>query len=747
MDLNEIFANINTDPLALKTLGEIDKKVIEERSFDKNFEQENSAFSIGVSASAGADLRLFNDPTDDDDEKLTQKLKLDSQLNEFAFLNYNLFGKVSAKAGAEAKFISLGVEAEKDVLLRYYSKHDRDQALGMAVVEDLGRFKFLFSDADSLIKLQENEAVSMTCNGKINISSQVEISDVYTAALSKFSKLLNLSGALKVEIGTKASLSFESEIEDSFEIIIQRVAEADPNDTAQGLQVSIHKSKSSSQQMAAALNVGVSFDNESQGKLKEVFNGLLNGVEDGLNERLDKVLGSDGDPSEEDQGILQRAAALFDIDPDVAADKLKQQIAEKRDSVEKEVNKVIQAKLEFGLSFTYSRVEEQETLFNALFNNEKFAEYIKDIRGLKVSALLAAGDQEGVTLQSYEKLQKLDIKRGNKIGLSILGLTLSKEVTKNYSIDKHEILKGGKIMERVSDYEMGKTVSVKVGKGGQTNSLFFGAGMPDYVEKGGVLKNRLFDYDFGLIWNYIDNNRTRPDELRSILDFAQCWGIISPDDFINKFSELEEALVKSVKRISYEMHLKIDRSTFNAFVSRIAELDNEVLASILAESVPYSDIKGRLTMKDRGFLYRPFWSFYLKGKNNIVKADKVAKIVSKSMGDQGFDDLARYEADEDGSSHYDRYTIARLIGTNAIGRQIGEFKEAIAMLHTGADKSYTEVLEEKSFKKSLIDIKIQHEFNMRVLGRLLNHIAEENHVEIESGLEIKADEKTILVKR
>lgn len=747
MDLNQIFSQINTDPLALKTLGEIDKKVIEKKSFDKSFEQENAAFSIGVSASAGADLRLFNDPTDDDDEKLTQKLKLDSQLSEFAFLNYNLFGKVSAKAGAEAKFISLGVEAEKDVLLRYYSKHDRNQALGMAVIEDLGRFKFLFSDANSLIKLQENEAVSMTCNGKINISSQVELSDVYTAALSKFSKLLNLSGALKVEIGTKASLSFQSEIEDSFEIIIQRVAETDENDTRQGLQVSIHKSKSSSHQFSAALNVGVSFDEDSQGKLKEVFNGLLNGVEDGLNNKLDKILGTNGDPSEEDKGVLQRAAALFDIDPNVEADKLKQQIAEKRDTVEKEVNKVIQAKLEFGLSFTYSRVEEQETLFNALFNNQKFAEYIKDIRGLKVSALLAAGDQAGVTLQSYEKLQKLDIKRGNKIGLSFLGMTLSREVEKNYSIDKHEILKGDKVMARVSDYEMGKTISVKVGKGGQTNSLLFGAGMPDYVEKGSVLKNRLFDYDFSLIWKYIDNNKTKPDELKSVLDFAQCWGIINSEDFVDKFKELEDDLVKSVKRISYEMHLKIERGVFDSFVSKIAAMDNEVLASILAESVPYANIKGRLMMKDRKFLYRPFWSFYLNGKNNIVDADRVADIVSKSVGEQGFDDLARYESDEDGSSHFDRYTIAKLIGTNAIGRQIGEFQEAIKMLHTGADKSYTEVLEEKSFKKSLIDIKIQHEFNMRVLGRLLNHVADENNIEIESGLEIKADDKTILIKR
>lgn len=746
MDLNEIFSQINTDPLALKTLGEIDKKVIEKKSFDQSFEQDHAAFSIGVSASAGADLRLFNDPKDDDDEKLTQKLKLDSQLGDYAFLNYNLFGKVSAKAGAEAKFISLGVEAEKDILLRYYSRHDRDQALGMAVIEDLGRFKFFFSDADSLIKLQENEAVSMTCNGKINISSSVEISDVYTAALSKFSKLLKLTGALKVEIGTKASLSFESAIEDSFEVIIQRVAETDADDRTKGLQVSIHKSKSSSQQVAAALNVGVSFDEDSQGKLKEVFNGLLDGVEKGLSEKLDKVLSTDGDPSEEDRGLLHRAAVLFDIDPNVEADKLKQQIAEKRDSVQKEVNKVIQAKLEFGLSFTYSRVKEQETLFNALFNNEKFAEHIKEIRGLKIGALLAAGNQEGVSLKSYEKLEKLDIKRGNKIGLSVLGLTLSKEVTKNYSIDKHEILKDDKIMERVSDYEMGKTVSVTVGNGGQTNSLLFGAGMPNYVEKGGILKNSLFDYDFALIWKYVDNNKTKPDELRSILDFAQCWGIISPKDFINKFTELEGDLVKSVKRISYEMYLKIERGVFDSLVSEIATLDNLVLASILAESVPYAKIEGRLKMEDRKLLYGPFWIYYLNGKNNAVNAKQVADVVSGSLNDQHFADLARYESDEDGSSYFDRYTIAKLIGTNAIGRQIGEFQEAIKMLHTGADKSYTEVLEEKSFQKSLIDVKIQHEFNMRVLGRMLNHVADKKNVEIESGLEIKVDEKTILIK-
>lgn len=747
MELNDLFPQLDNDPVLLKTLGEIDQKVIIEKSLEKAFEDDKAGFSIGVSASAGADLRLFNDSEDDDNEKLTQKLNFDSQLDEHAFLNYNLHGSISAKAGAEAKFIKIGVEAEKEVLLRYYSKHERDTALGMAIAQDVGRFKFIFSGADSLIQLQNSEAVAMTCNGKISISSEVQISDVYTAALSKFSKLLNLSGALKVEIGSSASLSFNSEIEDAFEIIIQRIADRDANDTVKGLKVGIHKSKSSSYQASAALKVGVSFDEDSQGQLKQVFNGLLNGVENGLNEKLDKILGTGDEPSEEDKGVLHRAAGLFDIDPDLEADKLKQQIAEKRESVEKQVNKVIQAKLEFGLSFTYSRVEEEETLFSALFNDARFSECIKDIRSLNVDALLEAGKKDGVELTSYEKIQKLDIKRGNKIGLSVLGLTLSKEVEKNYSIDKHEILKGDQVMARVSEYEMGKTVSVKAGKGGQTNSLLFGAGMPDYVEKGSVLKNSLFDYDFGLIWNYIDNNKTKPDELKAILDFAQCWGIISSEDFAEKYHELEDSLVKGDKRISYSMHLKIDRGDFNALVGEIAELSDDTWAGILAEAVPYADIKGRETMKDRKFLYKQFWGVYLRGNNNVVDEKSVARMISQSVGEQGFDDLSRYESDEDGSSFYDRYTLVNLIRTNAIGRQIGNFQDAIKMLHAGWESSYTEVLEEKKFKKDLIEIKIQDEFNMRVLGRMVCQLATANNIELDNGLEIKAGDRTILIKR
>lgn len=746
MDLNDLFPHLDSDPELLKTLGEIDKKMIIEKSLDKAFDADKAGFSIGVSASAGADLRLFNDPMDDDNEKLTKKLNIDSQLDEYAFLNYNLRGSVGAKAGAEAKFIKIGVEAEKDVLLRYYSKHSRDIALGMAIAQDIGRYKFIYSGADSLVQLEENEAVAMTCNGKISISSEVEISDVYTAALSKFSKLLNLSGALKVEIGTSASLSFNSEIEDSFEIIIQRVASADRKDSVRGLKVGIHKSKSSFYQASAALKVGVSFDKESQGKLKQVFQGLLNGVEDKFNEKLDNALASN-DSSEDPKGILNRAAELFDIDPSLEVDKLKQKIAEKKDDVEQQVNKVIQAKLEFGLSFTYSRVEEEETLFSALFNNDKFSEYIKDIRGLNLHAILAAGNQDGVELSSYEKIHKLDIKRGNKIGLSILGVKLSKEVEKNYSIDKHEILKDDKVMTRVSDYELGKTISVAAGKGGRTTSMLLGAGMPDYVEKGGVLKNSQFDYDFGLIWNYTDNNKTKPEELRSILDFAQCWGIIGPEDFTAKYDELEGTLVKGEKRISYEMHLKIERGTFNAFIEKIVDMNNDTLAGILAESVPYADIKGRLTMNDRKFLYKQFWNFYLNGNNSVVDANKVAQVISNSVGGQGFDDLARYESDEDGSSFYDRYTLVNLIRTNAIGRQIDSFQDALKTLHTQFESSYTEVLEDKKFQKNLIEIKIQDEYNMRVLGRLLCHLTSEINEYIEGGLEIKTGSKTILVKR
>ncbi len=122
---------------------------------------------------------------------------------------------------------------------------------------------------------------------------------------------------------------------------------------------------------------------------------------------------------------------------------------------------------------------------------------------------------------------------------------------------------------------------------------------------------------------------------------------------------------------------------------------------------------------------------------------KVKDLLNKHFHEGNLSELANYEADTDGYSNYDQYTIAKLIEHNFIGDQFKAFHTAMKRLDKRFESNYDDILTDKTFRKNLTRIRLQLEFNMRFLGRMIMQMALKNNAleRLEMALEIKLSEK------
>ncbi len=714
----------------------IEKQKLLEASIDGKIDIADNEFKAVFTPSLGAEIFLFNDKQDDDDNDLVKKLNYDNIIDNQSVLQYNLIGSLAAKANFEANYFALGFEVDQNLAFSYFSPHPKNSHLKDSLVEDIKDFKTILS-LKKLKELKDKAAVSLTIDGKIAADAEVSFSDVLTASLKKISSLLKLADAIQIEVDAGIKLGVGIEIEDDFEIIIQKREDK--------YWVSINKSVIRKWNGKLGANVGVKLKDSE--KVQEVFEKLIDNIEEGLSKELDDLLELPADKIKIEQlETIKSVASAFGIDiPELpngnAIDKLKELIKEKKDSIKKSIKKILTSNIELGVGFTYHNTKNTESLFSALFNYEALKDQHRDILRLKTQDLLkiAASDKR-ITSVSFEKLTEIDIKRSLKIGFYVGDWGVGIQQDKPVSIDKHEIFKNDKHLIKITDYEIGKARIGSFGKASITSSISFSASMEDYAEKDSLIACNQFDYELALSWRWVQNNKTRSYELKDVLDFALCWGIITPNDFDSKYVELEDDIVKSKKKkICFEAHIKTPKPLFDTLIDDIVDLSSDDIAQILAESTPYADVRGRMSLRERKTFYKDFWSLYLGKNPSTISLKKVKELLSDKFTNMQLFDLAAYEADEDGYSYFDKYAISNLIDTNFIGERFIRFQDSMKVLNKRFDRNYKKVFENKAFRRNLISIDLKYIFNLRVLGRMMLFLAKKNQIlsEIERTFKIE----------
>ncbi len=739
MDLTKIIPKVALSVLDNTKLSDYQQYEIINSFVEKEASHGNGKINFEILAGAGVAINLFNDTKDDDEIELAKNLKYDALTDKKAILYYHLGGQFEAGAGFDTDLLKFGFNANQQLAFGAFHVHDNQQTIKKAVLEDAIGFK-LFIDQDHVLSLKDNEALTMIRDGGIEANLEVGLSDVTTLGLSQISNLLNLSEALNIQIDQGVQLEIGLSIKDNFQAIVQRRKNT--------YWVSINKSVQKGVHAGVALEIGVEITNPEV--VDQLFSNVLGSIEKGLDKKLDKVLSkATSTLNNSDRELLIRAAELLKLE-DLAnenASKLQAKVREKADAFKKKATDIVRNKVKIAAGFSYSRIKKTTALFQANFTANGIKRFHKKVVGFQLERLFDASlknNEKDITHVQFEEFTELDIKKSSKFGFSIGQFGLQQKVEKFHSIDKHRSFKEGKGLKKVTEYVVGKSTYEQLGRLIRTNSMIIGATMDKYMGIDETIRCSDFDYDMTLAWKTRDGGITKSQELRQWLDFAMCWGIIQPRELEKKFNELEEIIVKSkIKKIEYEAHLKVPLGLFDMFIDDIAAISNQKLAIILAESVPYVNIKGRLSLNERRTFYTDFWKSFLETNDRLVDVERLQLFLRDYFIDRQLDDLAFFEKGEGNFEFYGGYSIAKMIGNNFIHRDFFDFQHYIKKLFNQFERDYTKVLEDQTFIKNLQGYRIQPEFNMRFMGRLLHHISINNKAvdRMESALQIKLTEK------
>lgn len=720
-----------------KKLSEIVKKEIIKEEIGEEFDhKEGDDFSFGINTNAHASVNLYNEAANDDGDKLVELLAYDNLLDQHAVLHYTLVADLQVKAGFEQSFFSLGLSAGQKVMFNNFELHKRNTGLKDAVLSDLKQFK-IFPDKNHVLQLEDNEAMTMSKAGQIELEAEVSWSDTLLASISGVTKLLKLKETLKLNVESGVKLSFNLKIKDGFQAIIKKTKS----------RYWIKLTKSGEKSTLTGIDAGVEVALKNPELTENFINQLLDNVEEELSGKLDKVLSKAVDKlKESDFDILLKVAELFEVDFSAPAEQIMERVAEEKKKLYEKAKKIVESKVKLGASLSYSRIKKTESLFEASLTEKAVKEHHPKVIALKIDELLSESskNQSGIEVIQYKKLTELDIKKTNKVGLSIGSLELSQEVINQHDYSTQEVYEDGAHMFKISDYSVSKSTFVKLPAANQANALNFNAKMKHYLPKIQMPKCSDFDYELTLTWKQVQKNKTKHYELRSILDLALCWGLIQPLDYEEKYRELEEIIVNTrMKDVEYKAFLKVPYGVYDLLIDDISVLDKLEVAEIFAGAVPYADISGRRTLRERVNNYRQFWLLFQDQNQATLDLGKVKDLLYSHFSQTNLSELGMFEADADGWSNYDKYSIVNLIETNFIADQFNAFKSAMNRLDKRFDTNYNKILLDKTFRKNLTRVRLQREFNMRVLGRLMLVMAEKNNAldRLEMALEIKLSKK------
>lgn len=743
MDLTGKFSLEKIKGIINVPLKDVNNTTLLEEPLEKIVNQEFGKFAFSAEGEAGIRIQLFNDPDDDNDNDVAKELAIEDEVKkDFAFLSYEVNGKLKGGLKADLDNVALGLSVVGEVNHQTFLKHKNTDRLAESLSKDITNFKLAF-DGDSLKNLENYEAVVLRSTGAIDFDAKVSVSDTFTPILSKISKLTGSSEPIGVKLDLSASLNVNLSLSDTFQTVIQR-RDVDGKKT---YTVSINKEFSSKKQISGAIGLSAAISNPEV--VDDTIDRILEKGEKGMTKALEKLRDKAiSKLTDKEKALLKRGAKLLGLDPEKPEKELLKAYFEKKETLVKKIKEIVASELKFSLSFTYEKTKETKSVLKGTFTDAALQKGYEKIITLRVKELYADAKaaSSGITVSEYLDLSKINILRSTKIGFSISSFELSQLVKKQVEFEDQTTFDDAGEVQHVS-FSSSKFTSEKLGvfKERENTMILTGA-------YSGDAKPELFmtnlDYEFSLSWseNYKKLNKAK---LKKAVDFAVTWGIVDETKFDEQETQLKE-LLKDKQKIKFSAFMKMKEGLFDGIVDNILGLTDNQLCNILAAAIPFADFPGRMTPTERKMFYFSFFLHYMKHDPATIDYKKVRELISGHLRTNEKDALADFE--EDGISG-DYTPLDKLLEFNFMAFRFKNFQNAIASLNDDK-KPFQSIIKSAKFLKNLNMIRLQPEFNMRFMGRLILELSQvdgiadavERTMTIEYKDENDKDQKFVLAR-
>jgi hypothetical protein len=716
MDLTSKFSLDKLIGIQNQPLSEISNApLLKKTPLEKDVSHSAGGFSFSAGGEAGVIIQLFNDADDDNGNTLAEELQIEKAITNsgVAFLNYQVNGKLKGGISAELANVGIGLDIVSEASHQLFVAHAPEETLSKSIAEDIKDFKIAF-DASTLNKLKDWDAVVLQAQGAINFEATLSVSDSLTPALSTISKVINASESIQVNIEASASINVAFSIADTFQTIIQR--------RGGDFYVSIRKDFTSIKSIEGSIGASAQIKNPKV--ILDALNSILDKGEKGITARIEQLRTiAVSKLTEEQKDLLKKGANLIGVDIENPFNSVYKKYFEKKDEVIEKATKYIEAALKVGATWSYEKAVEKKSVLTAILSPAALKSQHENIMRLRVNEIIKQEKKTtGIKVISYVDLTRISITRVMKFGLSFGDFELSQSVRKEDVVMREKTGDGDEIIQSVS-FSSSKFTTEKLGVFKERlNSLSLGGAYRGEPKSPVTMAD--LDYEFSLQWSE-NHKKYKQEKIRATIDFAATWGIIKEEDFEDTLKTLRK-LLKDKRRFTFSASLKMKSGMFDSIVDNIADITDHQLSLTLAAAVQYADYNGRRTPKQRTDFYYSFFIRYGQEKTpSTIDYNKLASELAQYLRTNNRSELANFE---EGTAQDFNYPTTRwMIEHNYILEQFNAFRSAVNILGNNV-KSFKSVVNNARFLGNIKAIRLQREFNMRFLGRLVLDMATADNI-------------------
>ncbi|MBK8501010.1 MAG: hypothetical protein IPL46_01750 [Saprospiraceae bacterium] len=537
--LNLIKIGANASKLKLSDPLCIDQEI--QYQIDEAYSLKLGPFNLSGTLGGTNTMQLFNSVSEDKDDDGVIAVALSPKpivpfTDSEPVIKYSFSFVANTSTAGSTDLLDFGIDARSELRSVSYLKHQNNENIIRAVITDILEMKFVLDEGD-ILQLKSGEAVRLSAKASLAASLNFEFKDLFISGLSQLSKVLN-TDLISVDIGVGFSAGINTVIQDFFDITIGKTEE-DKYEVSFAKSISRKTEGHFGAQVSAGFSdpqkVSKAIDNQWDGFVQMISNKLIKddkalktltqkinqfAVEGKLIDTLNL------NPAEKE--IIELLSQKLKIEKGQSQLRdLARKLTTLRSDVSKAIETGMQAKLEAGISYEYSRYQSKEEVLRATLSASTIEKFHKDLIRFRTDTLLAASpsiSKRDLTIHEYWREDTLQKSRKWGINLGIGKFKIG-------GADFQEIEQ--KITYRSDQH---KKVAYQ-GTGDSKGQSFMGAadrwwGLLDaeMIQFSQEIEPRVSEFDFGfqLIYEHDEKRfgKRKKNKLFGLLDRATCWDII-----------------------------------------------------------------------------------------------------------------------------------------------------------------------------------------------------------------------------
>ncbi len=518
--------------------------------------------------------------------------------------------------GKSLRQVGITLDGGRSVHLLDYRRHALDRPLSSAILDDIRAPRSVVRLQD-VLRLGQGEALAYGLRGELGLQVRVNVADLISGCAGRIAGLARGGGAVGLRVSSGLTMKASIRCTDDFLVIFSRLDDG-------RIRLAVKKGRLSSRGLSAAFEARaeLEFSESLESTLRDTLDRLIGEPV----ERIDRLFEASGiselqsDPTRWALFLTVAGRLGFLAEPVIEQTHQLLEIHQAWEAFKKDVDqrirRLLEAKIQAGFTYDYRRIQESESLLQAVMGPQDLKRHLKSWHGALLKGdlgpVIDVLSRQPDSIERFMRMERLEafsawgfsLSLGQKWGLATRSAKHFHRVVRSDLQGHHQVAFVG---DRSYEAKFGgKAVSWRVD---------FIAEMPKPAVEPAPYEPNAEEFELGLAisWRRQEGRASR-QELAVLLDQGRLWGCLGSNDVDELLAELWQAVGKSKGRKGFtaEMGFKLDHRAWLEGIGYLIREGDELLPHGLAGALPYwQDFEIRRSADLRSRAYGPLWRQFL----------------------------------------------------------------------------------------------------------------------------------------